>query len=127
MKRFFLIALIVILSAFLIYCIIPKSNVDRNATVELTLIYDEQDIHIVLPEDEAYQIRKILDGNLFYLFPGTPACGFTKNYSFKIGNTFYAIAIDNCNTIMAYESERYIGVSQKEIEYIHSLFQKYDG
>ncbi len=126
MKRILLICLAIILPVLFLYCIIPKSSVAGDDTVELILIYDEQDIHIILPDDEADQIRKAMNGNLFYLFPGTPACGFTKDYSFKIGNNFYAIAIDKCNTIMECESERYFDVSEEEINYIHSLFQKYD-
>ena len=124
MKRFLSFTLVFIVMILFIYCIIPKRNVDRRDSVELILIYDEQNIQITLPDDEAHQIRRIMDGNLYD--SGTPACGFTENCSLKIGGTFYAVATDSCNTIMDCTAERYFTVTQEEMDYIHSLFQKYD-
>ena len=124
MKRFLCIALSLIILIFVIYCILPKSNINKNDQVELILIYDEQDIQVVLPDDEANRVKDILDGNLYDLFPGTPACGFMKCYCFKIGDNYFAMPLDSCNTIN--DSKRYFDVSQEEMDYLHSLFQKYD-
>ena len=126
MKRLLYIALIIGSLVLLVLCILPKSNVNRNEAVELILIYDKQNIRVVLPNDEAEKIIDILDGNFFDLFSGVPACGFTENYALKIGDNFYAVAIDSCNTIMDCSSERYFYISQEELNYIHDLFEKYD-
>ena len=67
-----------------------------------------------------------LDGNLYDLFPGTPACGFMKCYGFKIGDNYFAMPLDSCNTISDSKTQRYFDVSQEEMDYLHSLFQKYD-
>ena len=125
MKRFIYIALVIII-LLVIYYILPISNVKRNDKVELILIYDEQNIQVVLPDDEANKVKDILDGNLYDLFPGTPACGFMKCYGFKIGDNYFAMPLDSCNTINDSKTQRYFDVSQEEMEYLRSLFQKYD-
>ena len=130
MKRFIYIALVIII-LLVIYYILPISNVKRNDKVELILIYDEQDIQVVLPDDEANKVKDILDGNLYDPFPGTPACGFLKCYGFKIGDNYFAMPLDSCNTINDSETndsetQRYFVVSQEEMDYLRSLFQKYD-
>ena len=125
MKRFIYIALVIII-LLVIYYILPISNVKRNDKVELILIYDEQDIQVVLPDDEANKVKDILDGNLYDLFPGTPACGFMKCYGFKIGDNYFAMPLDSCNTINDSKTQRYFDVSQEEMDYLRSLFQKYD-
>ena len=126
MKRFLCIALGIIIPILVIYCILPISNVKRNDKVELILIYDEQNIQVVLPDDEANKVKDILDGNLYDLFPGTPACGFMKCYGFKIGDNYFAMPLDSCNTINDSKTQRYFDVSQEEMDYLRSLFQKYD-
>ena len=131
MKRFLFIALVVVILILVIYCILPKSNVNSNDQVELILISDERDIQVVLPDDEANKVKDILDGNLYDLFPGTPACGFLKCYGFKIGDNYFAMPLDSCNTINDSETndsetQRYFVVSQEEMDYLRSLFQKYD-
>ena len=125
MKRFIYIALVIII-LLVIYYILPISNVKRNDKVELILIYDEQDIQVVLPDNEANKVKDILDGNLYDLFPGTPACGFMKCYGFKIGDNYFAMPLDSCNTINDSKTQRYFDVSQEEMDYLRSLFQKYD-
>ena len=125
MKRFIYIALVIII-LLVIYYILPISNVKRNDKVELILIYDEQNIQVVLPDDEANKVKDILDGNLYDLFPGTPACGFMKCYGFKIGDNYFAMPLESCNTINDSKTQRYFDVSQEEMDYLRSLFQKYD-
>ena len=125
MKRFIYIALVIII-LLVIYYILPISNVKRNDKVELILIYDEQNIQVVLPDDEANKVKDILDGNLYDLFPGTPACGFMKCYGFKIGDNYFAMPLDSCNTINDSKTQRYFDVSQEEMDYLRSLFLKYD-
>lgn len=126
MKRFRNIVFVIVVLMLVIYGILPKNRINRNDEVKLVLIYDEQDIQVVLPDDEASKIRDIMDGKIYYLFPGMPACGFSKCYGFSIGDTFYAVAIDSCGTIMNCSSDQYFDVSEEEINYIHSLFEKYD-
>lgn len=126
MKRFRNIAFVIVMLMLIIYGVLPKNKVNSNDEVKLVLIYDEQDIQVVLPDDEASKIRDIMDGKIYYLFPGMPACGFLKCYGFSIGDTFYAVAIDSCGTIMNCSSDQYFDVSGEEINYIHSLFEKYD-
>lgn len=126
MKRFLCIALGIIILVFVIYCILPTSNVNDNDQVELILIYDEQDIQVVLPDDEANKVKDILDGKLYDPFPGTPACGFLKCYGFKIGDNYFAMPLDSCSTINDSKTQRYFVVSQEEMDYLRSLFQKYD-
>ena len=126
MKRFLCIALGIIIPILVIYCILPRSNVNSNNQVKLILIYDEQNIQVVLPDDEANKVMDILDGNLYVLFPGTPACGFMKCYGFKIGDNYFAMPLDSCNTINDSKTQRYFDVSQEEMDYLRSLFQKYD-
>ena len=126
MKRFLCISLVIIVSILVIYCILPKSNVNSNDDVELILSHDEQDIQVVLPADEANKVKDILDGNLYDLFPGTPACGFMKYYGFTIGESYFAMPLDSCNTINDSKTQRYFHVSQEEMDYLRSLVQKYD-
>ena len=125
MKRFIYIALVIII-LLVIYYILPISNLKRNDKVELILIYDEQNIQVVLPDDEANKVKDILDGNLYDLFPGTPACGFMKCYGFNIGDSYFAMPLDSCNTINDSKTQHYFDVSQEEMDYLRSLFQKYD-
>ena len=125
MKRLLCIVLVIII-LLVIYYILPISNVKRNDKVELILIYDEQNIQVVLPDDEANKVKDILDGNLYDLFPGTPACGFMKCYGFKIGDNYFAMPLDSCSTINDSKTQRYFVVSQEEMDYLRSLFQKYD-
>ena len=126
MKRFLGIACVIVMLMLVVYGIVPKNKINSNDEVKLIHSYDEQDIQVVLPDDEASKIRDILDGKIYHLFPGTPACGFLSCHGFFIGDTFYSVAIDSCGTIMNCSSDRFFDVSEKEINYIHSLFEKYD-
>lgn len=125
MKRYLSIAFVIVMLMLVIYGIMPKNKINSNDEVKLIHIDDEQDIQVVLSDDEASKIRDIMDGKIYYLFPGTPACGFLTCHGFSIGDTFYAVAIDSCGTIMNCSSDRFFDVSEKEITYIHSLFEKY--
>lgn len=125
MKRFLSIAFVIVMLILVIYGIMPKNKINSNDEVKLIHTDDKQDIQVVLPYDEASKIRDIMDGKIYYLFPGTPACGFLTCHGFSIGDIFYAVAIDSCGTIMNCSSDRFFDVSEKEINYIHSLFEKY--
>ena len=50
--------------------------------------------------------------------------------SLKVGGRIFAIARDTCNCIQdlsLYPNLRYFDVSKKDMEYIHTLFEKYGG
>ena len=125
LKRFLSIAFVIVMLMLVVYGIVPKNKINSSDEVKLIHTDDERDIQVVLPDDEASKIRDILDGKIYLLFPGTPACGFLLCHGFSIGDTFYAVAIDTCGTIMNCSSDRFFDVSEKEINYIHSLFETY--
>ena len=75
MKR--LIAILCILATTVFICGCGKTSVNQKADVTLTFIREGVDIRITLPEDEAEQVRNILDGNRYDpVLSGIPACGF---------------------------------------------------
>lgn len=94
----------------------------------MTFIYGDQNINVALSDDEAEKIIDILDGNTYDpVSAGIPSCGFSKNISLKVGNRVYAVARDTCNTIQDLGNSRYFSVSYEDIQYIHSLFERYGG
>ena len=126
MKRLFtiLIAAVIMLSI----CSCAKTSVNRNANVALTFIYGEENIGVTLEDDEAERIIDILDGNNYYsIFSGIPSCGFDKNISLSVGNRVFAIACDSCHCIQDLSNLKYFSIAQEDMEYIHSLFEKYGG
>lgn len=126
MKRF--LSIVLVLCVFLIICGCSKTSISENTKVTLTFIYGEQNIVVVLSEDEAEKVIEILDGNGYApVFSGVPSCGFDKNISLKVGGRTFAIACDTCNTIQDLGNSRYFDISKEDMDYIHSLFEKYGG
>ena len=77
---------------------------------------------------EAEKIIDIIDGSEYDPFySGIPSCGFDKNVSLKVGDRVFAIAPDTCNVIQDLSNLRFFSVSDEDMEYIHSLFEKYGG
>lgn len=126
MKRLLCIALVLLILPIVCGC--SKTSVSSNAKAELTFIFAEQNINVTLSDEEAEKVIRILDGNIYNPFSdGIPSCGFDQNISLKVGSRIYAIACDTCNIIQDCGNLKYFSVSQEDMAYIHSLFEKYGG
>ena len=126
MKRFF--AVLMVLVVLVSICGCTKTSVNKNANVTLSFVYGEDNISVTLEDDEAKKVIDILNGNNYDpISSGVPSCGFDKNISLKIGGRTFAIACDTCNCIQDLGNLRYFDISEEDMEYIHSLFEKYGG
>ena len=126
MKRLSVIFLIIAVVFSLCSC--SKTSITNHADVALTFIYSEESIHITLNEDEAETVINILNGNKYDpISSGVPSCGFDKNISLNVGGRVFAIACDTCNYIQDLGNLRYFDIPQEDMDYIHSLFEKYGG
>lgn len=126
MKRFLSILTILLLLVSICGC--SQTSVSNGSDVTLTFIYGDKDIRVTLEEDEAEKVIEILDGNEYDpISSGIPSCGFDGNVSLKVGGRTFAIACDTCNCIQDLGCLRYFTIPQEDIQYIHSLFEKYGG
>ena len=126
MKRLFAVFGIIVLA--LSFCACAKTKVNTTADVTLTFVYGEENISVSLDGEEAEKVIAILDGNSYDpVFSGVPSCGFDADISLKVGDRTFAIARDTCNILQDLGNHRYLSVSQEEIDYLHSLFEKYGG
>lgn len=126
MKRLFafFMALVVMVSI----CGCAQTSVPNGSDVTLTYIYGGKDIRVTLEADEAEKIISILNGNEYDpVSMGFPSCGFDRNISLKVGGRTFAIACDTCNCIQDLGNLRYFDIPIEDMEYIHSLFEKYGG
>lgn len=122
------LALILVLSVLFLICGCAKTSVRKNADVTLSYIYGEDNINVTLTDDEAQKVIEILSGNSYEpVFSGVHSCGFDKNVSLKAGGRTFAIALDTCNCIQDLGTLRYFDIPEEDMEYIHSLFEKYGG
>ena len=120
MKRFLCIIL-----AWL--TVVALGGCSQEPEVELTFVCYGEDIHVKLEGEEAQKVAQILDNKVYDLFFGIPACGFDKDVSIRVNGRIYAIARDTCNNGLDYGNLRFFSVSEQDMEYIHSLFEKYGG
>ena len=126
MKRLFIVLMILVV--LVSFCGCSKTNASKNSDVTLTFIYGEENISITLEDDEAEKVIDILDGNNYDpIFFGVPSCGFDENISLSVGGRTFAIACDTCNTVQDLGNLRYFNIPNEDMEYIHSLFEKYGG
>lgn len=126
MKR--LIASFVIIFVMIAVCGCAKTNVSKSADVTLTFVYGDKNISVTLEDSEAGKVIDILNENNYNpVSSGVPSCGFDKNVSLKIGGRVFAIACDTCNCIQDLGNLRYFDIQQEDMDYIHSLFEKYGG
>ena len=126
MKR--LLTVLIILVVLFSLCSCSETSVSKNSEVTLTFIYGEKNIRVTLEDDEAEKVIDILNGNNYDpISSGVPSCGFDKNVSLKVGGHVFAIACDMCNSIQDLGNLRYFSVTQEDMEYIRSLFEKYGG
>ena len=118
----------VILFIMLILCGCSKTNLSITDDVVLTFIHSEKNINVTLEEDDAEKVISILNGKEYDpIFSGTPSCGFDKNITLKVGNRVFAIANDTCPFIQDLNNMRYFNIPEKDMNYIHSIFEKYGG
>ena len=126
MKRF--LSILTVLFLLISICGCSQTSVRKDSDVTLTYIYGDKDIHVTLEDDEAEKVIEILDGNEYDpISSGIPSCGFDGNVSLKVGGRTFAIACDTCNCIQDLGRLRYFTIPQEDIQYIHSLFEKYGG
>lgn len=126
MKRYFII--LIVLTVVVSVCGCSKTSVSKSADVTLNFIYADKNISVTLEDTEAEKVIDILHGNSYQsISSGVPSCGFNKNISLKVGGRIFAIACDTCNCVQDLGNLRYFDISQGEMEYIHSLFEKYGG
>ena len=126
MKRLLVIFLILTLSVSLFGC--DRTRLTAGSEVTLIFINSEKDIRVTLPEEEAEKVIDILNGNDYNPFSsGVPSCGFDKNISLQVSGRTFATACDTCNCIQDLGNLRYFDIPQEDMDYIHSLFEKYGG
>ena len=126
MKRFFAVLMVPVVLVSICGC--TKTSVNKNADVTLSFVYGEANISVALEDDEAEKVIDILNGNNYDpISSSIPACGFDKNISLKIDGQTFAIACDTCNYIQDLGNLRYFDIPKEDMEYIHSLFEKYGG
>ncbi len=126
MKRFFVIAAVFLLMFCFHGC--STTYVTTSADVTLTFLHCDADIQVTLEKEEAAAVLRILNGNIYEsIFLGSPACGFDRNISLRVGNRIFAIACDTCNCIQDYSNLRYFNIPRSDMDYIHGLFEKYGG
>jgi len=120
-----LLILVIILSL----CFFSKTRVNANEIVTLIFVYEEENINVTLTNDESAKVVDILDGNTYdpTILIGYPSCGFHENVALKVGNHRFAIASDTCNCVLDLGTHLYFDIPQEDMEYIHSLFEKYGG
>lgn len=116
MKRW--IALLLLMLLLLCGC-----SRTQNATLVLTC-YDHNIVQELTPE-ESREVSRIL-GSLWLGDPfGVPACGFGPDVAIKLGGSTYMIAKDQCASVR--KGTVCYTISDQDMEYIHSLFEKYSG
>lgn len=126
MKRLF--SILIILTVMILLCACTITSVNKNAAVTLTFIYGEEKVRVTLEDEETEKVITILDGKTYDpISAGVPSCGFNKDVSLKVGNRVFAIACDTCNCIQDLGNLRYFDIPKEDMEYIHSLFEKYGG
>ena len=124
-KRYWLVVLILSLALFFFY---PKAHVNKHAPVTLTFACGENDIRVTLEKEEATAVSKILNGTKYNpRTGGTPACGYGRDVTIRVGGRVFAVAQDSCNCLFDFGALRYLDIPQTDIEYIHQIFEKYGG
>jgi hypothetical protein len=120
--------MLAILITVLSFCACATTRVDEKTDITLNFVHSEEDICVTLEADEAKRVTAILNGNRYAsIWDGVPSCGFNEDISFKVGDRVYAIACDTCNCVQDLGNLRYFDIPEEDMEYIHSLFEKYGG
>ncbi len=122
MKRLLCITSVLIILTTLCGC--SRTSIKNYDKIELTFITDKENINVTLTDDEAAKIADIIDGNAY---EGATACPFDKDISINIDGDIYAVACDDCNMIKDINNKKCFAVSENEMKYIRTLFEKYGG
>lgn len=126
-KKLAFVSLLLVVQV-LLSCGCSRTNVNVNTNVRLKYYVNETQTDVILTKEEAASVIEILDDQEYFSFlSGVPGCGFDKNVSLQVGNRVYAVACDKCNVVQDLGNLRFFDIPQKDMEYIHSLFEKYGG
>ena len=115
---------IVIVTIMIMLCGCARTKIDKNSDVKLTFIYEDQNLNATLDDSDAKKIISILDGNRY---TGATACYFDENISFNIDDEIFAVACDGCRVIKDISNQKYFWVSDSDMKYIRSVFEKHGG
>lgn len=129
MKRLLATFCILVLMFSLYACSNTRVRHGQEVTLNFVYEYTGANIHVTLTEEEAAAVIDILNGNAYdsTFLIGYPSCGFNKNIGFQIGSRIFAIACDGCNGFQDSRNYMFFDISKEDMEYIHSLFEKYGG
>ncbi len=117
-KRVWLVVIIIVL--LLIF--FPTTCARPGATVKLNYY----DMHVTLNDEESARVAKILNGNVYDPpFSGVPACGFGGDITIEVGLRTFVMPEDWCNKLLNKGNLRYFNIPEDDMDYIHSLFDKY--
>ena len=126
MKR--VICILLVLVIVFVCLFFGKTNITAAGDVALNFNNMEEHIHVTLTDAEAKQAIRILRGNFYDpRWAGVPSCGFSEEISIAVNNRAYAIACDDCNYIMDCTAQRFFRISQRNMDDIRALFEKYGG
>ena len=129
MKRKWPWILLLILVIVLALYTCTKTRISAGKDDTLLFNYEDRNINVTLSDDEAAKVIDILNGNTYDLsiLIGYPSCGFNQNVALQVGNRRFAIACDTCNCVQDGLNLMYFDIPKEDMEYIHSLFEKYGG
>ena len=129
MKRLFAMLMLFVFVLSLCGCASSSSigTMVMLLPVHLHFNYGDQSVNMILPPEEAEAVKEILDGKSYDPIGSIPSCGFDIDISLQVGFQYYGIALDQCNCVSDYSSLRYFSIPKEDMEYIHSLFEKYCG
>ena len=119
---------ILALAVMLFACGCAQTHVSKNADVVLTFVHEEKNIKVILEEEEAQKVIAIFDGKEYDPFTlSVPSCGYSPDISLTVGYRVFGLACDTCNGILDYSGLRYFYIPEEDLQYLHSLFEKYGG
>ena len=126
MKRVICILLVVVIVFVCIGC--GTTNISAGSDVVLNFNNSDENIHVTLTDTEAEMVARILRRNFYDpRWAGVPSCGFSEEISLAVNDRAYAIACDDCNYIMDCTAQRFFRISQRNMDDIRALFEKYGG
>lgn len=119
---------ILVLTVMLFACGCAQTHVSKNADVVLSFVHEEKNIKVTLEEEEAQKVIAIFDEKEYDPFTWTvPSCGYSPDISLTVGYRVFGLASDTCNGILDYSGLRYFSIPEEDLQYLHSLFEKYGG
>lgn len=89
---------------------------------EVVFIYNEDNIRQTVSAEDTEKLKTIL-GGFRWLDYDMPACGFDDNICIRLGNKSFSPACDR-DPIIKFRN-KYFSLTEKEIEQIHIIMEKY--